>query len=67
MLILYGATVMGLVLIITDIIFDYIPETAMFPILSVTILSFTVHCVIDGKYYKAYKLIKESVNDDTKH
>ena len=67
MLILYGVTVVGLVLIITDIIFDYVPETVMFPIISVTILSFTVHCVVDGKYYKAYKLIKESVNNETKH
>ena len=65
MWILYGVTVLGSVLIITDIIFGYAPETLMFPIISVTILSFTVHCVVDGKYYKAYKLIKEIVNNET--
>lgn len=65
MWLLYGATVLGFLLIITDIIFGYVPETVMFPVISVTILSFAVHCVVDGKYYKAYKLIKESVNNET--
>ena len=65
MWILYGTTMLGLVFIITDIIFGYVPEAIMFPIISVTILSFAVHCVFDGKYYKAYKLIKESVNNET--
>ena len=62
---LYGTTMLGLVFIITDIIFGYVPEAIMFPIISVTILSFAVHCIFDGKYYKAYKLIKESVNNET--
>lgn len=65
MWILYGITVLGLVLIVTDIIFSYVPETVMFPIISVTVMSFAVHCVIDGKYYKVYKLIKESVSNET--
>ena len=60
-IVLYAVTLVGLILMITDMIFTYVPERAMFPIISVTILSFTIHCVIDGKYYKAYKLIKESV------
>lgn len=62
---LYGTTIIGLVLIVTDIIFKYVHETVMFPIISVTIWSFAVHCVVDGKYYKTYKLIKESVNNET--
>lgn len=61
MWILYGTIILGLVLIITDIIIGYVPELIMFPVVSITILSFIVHCVIDGKYYKTYKLIKESV------
>ena len=65
MLVLYGITVLGGVLIITDIIFGYVPEAIMFPIISVTMLSFAVHCVVDGKYYKAYKQIKESVDNET--
>ncbi len=65
MWILYGITLFGLVLIITDIIFGYVPEKVMFPTISVTIFTFAIHCVFDGKYYKAYKLIKESVNNET--
>ena len=66
-IILYTITVLGLILIISDIIFVYVPEMIMFPIISVTILSFAVHCVVDGKYYKGYKLIKESVRNETNH
>lgn len=65
MWILYGATVIGLLLMITDIIIGYVSTSIMFPIISITFLSFAVHCVVDGKYYKAYKLIKESVNNET--
>lgn len=65
MLLLYGTTVLGLLLVVTDIIIGYVPEKIMFPIISVTILSFMVHCVVDGKYYKSYKQIKECVNNET--
>jgi len=63
---LYGTTALGMVLLITDILFGYIHQAAMFPILSVTVFTFAVHCVVDGKYYKTYKLIKEKVNNGTK-
>lgn len=66
-IILYSVVAVGLILIVTDIIFTYIPEIIMFPILSVTIMSFAVHCVIDGKYYKVYKQIKESVHNEANH
>lgn len=62
---LYAVTAVGLCLIISDIIFNYISEVIMFPIISVTILSFAVHCVVDGKCYKVYKLIKESEKNET--
>jgi len=65
MLILYGVTAAGLVLMAADIIFNFVPEPIMFPVLSVTILLFAFHCILDGKYYKAYKQIKESVNHET--
>ena len=67
MLVLYGVIVLGLVLIITDMIFRYIPEAVVFPITSITVLSFAVHCVVDGKYYEVYKQIKESVKNETNH
>ena len=65
MWILYGITMVGVVLIVTDIIFGYIPEKVMFPMISVTILSFAIHCVIDGKYYTVYKRMKEDVGNGT--
>ncbi len=65
MWILYGTTGLGLVLIATDILWRYVPEEIMFPVISITILSLAIHCVIDGKYYQAYKRIKESVNNET--
>ena len=66
MYIIYGITVLGILLILSDIIFKYVPEVIMFPAVSVTLLSFVTHCVIDGKYYKAYKTIKENYDNDTK-
>ena len=66
MLIVYGVTIIGMLLIISDIIWGYTPETIMLPILSITMFLFIVHCIVDGKYYKAYKLIKESLDNETK-
>lgn len=65
-IILYAFIVIGLVLIVTDIAFTYVPEIIMFPIVSVTIILFTVHCVVDGKYYKAYQQMKECMKHETK-
>ena len=64
-LIIYLINILGFLLIISDIAFSFIPESIMFPVISVTILSFAIHCVIDGKYYKVYKLIKERLNNET--
>lgn len=64
MLILYGTCLAGIAVIVTDIVFCYVPERIMFPIISLTMLLFAVHCVVDGKYYKVYKQIKESVNNE---
>ncbi len=65
--IIYLITAVGLVLIISDIAFGFVPEKIMFPIISITLLSFMLHCVFDGQYYKVYKKIKESMDDETKH
>ncbi len=64
-LILYCIIVTGVVIIITDCFFNYVNQYILFPILSVTVLSFMLHCIIDGKYYKVYKLIKEKIKNDT--
>lgn len=64
-LFIYAVVVTGLILIVTDAVHTYIPETIVFPIISVTMLSFLIHCVVDGKAYRVYKLMKESVNNET--
>lgn len=66
MYIVYGTTIIGVLLMVSDIIVQYAPEAVMFPIVSITLLSFATHCIIDGKNYKAYKKIKEIINDETK-
>lgn len=59
MWVVYALFIVGLAVSITDIIIDYVPEVVMFPIVSLTVLSFAVHCIVDGKYFKAYRQIKE--------
>lgn len=66
-IVIYVIFTLGFVLIITDIIFSYIPEMIMFPIISLTILLFSVHSVMDGKNFKVYKLIKESAKREKNH
>lgn len=58
---LYVIIIVGVLLCASDIMFDYLAEKIVFPVISVTILAFLLHCVIDGKCYKVYKYIKESV------
>ena len=60
-IIIYSIMGIGLLLIVSDLFMNYIPEAIMFPVISITLISFSLHCVIDGKYYKVYKIIKESV------
>ena len=64
-IIIYLIMAIGLILIVTDIAFDYVPEVIMFPVISATVFSFSLHCVADGKNYKVYRFIKGSVNDET--
>lgn len=65
--ILYAIALVGLILIVADIAFRFVPEVVMFPIISVTILSFAIHSIVDGKYYIVYKQIKERVNYEKSH
>lgn len=63
-IVVYAVIATGLILIITDIILTYIPIRFGFLIISLTVLFFAYHCVIDGKYYKMYKYIKEKKDDE---
>ncbi len=53
-LIMYGIILVGAVLIITDIIFSYVPSAVMFPILSVTLFAFALHCIVDSETYQVF-------------
>lgn len=65
--VIYAVIIMGLVLSITDIVWIYIPESVMFSVLSITMMFFLVHSVIDGKYYKVYKIMKEDIKYAATH
>lgn len=66
-IVIYSVFVVGILLIIADMIFHFIPALIMFPIISLTLLSFMLHCVFDGQYYKVYTKIKESMENETHH
>ena len=63
-IILYSFVIIGLVLMISDLISHWIPEFIMFPIISFTLYAFVIHSVIDGKNYKAYRIIKEGMHNE---
>lgn len=64
MLMLYLLILIGMVFIVADIFWNFVSELIMFPIISITTSAFALHCVLDGKYFKTYNLIKESVNHE---
>lgn len=60
---LYLVFLVGLVLMISDMIFNYISMYIMFPIISIVFFSFAIHCIVDGKVYKNYKIVRDGKND----
>ena len=63
--VIYSITLSGMIVIVFDVIFGYIPEQIMFPIISITLLSFATHCIVDGNNIKVFKLIKENFSYET--
>lgn len=61
-MILYAVCVLGILVMISDVIFHYISEYIMFPILSIIFFAFTIHCIVDGENYKLFKAIKEGMD-----
>ena len=59
---LYVICVLGILVMVSDMIFHYISEYIMFPILSVVLFSFIMHCIVDGENYKLFKVIKEGMD-----
>lgn len=65
--IVYAMFFIGLIFIVSDVLFNYIPQYIMFPIISIVLFSFILHCVIDGENFKIYKKIKDGTdNGDNK-
>lgn len=61
-IVLYVVCVLGILVMISDMIFHYVSEYIMFPILSVVLFTFTMHCIVDGENYKLFKAIKEGMD-----
>ena len=58
---LYAVCLISTILLVTDLIFGYMSEYVMFPLLALLFLSFTVHCIVDGENYKLYLTIKKGI------
>lgn len=57
-IILYSIFVIGLALIIGDVIFHYLNNYLFFITMAIIYYLFMLHCIIDGRNYKIYKLLK---------
>ena len=58
-LIVYGIFAVSFILIIIDAIFSCITVYVMYPVITLAYLSFVAHCVIDGKNFKVYRVLKK--------
>lgn len=67
MWILYGLVLIGIVLLLTDIVIGWLPEWVTLPLLSLTLAAFEIHCILDGKNFKTYQIIKEGAKNETTH
>lgn len=65
-IILYAIFLLCLGVAVSDIIFKYVPEQVMFPVVSIILFTFFTHCVIDGKNFKIYKIIKDGMDNGNK-
>ncbi len=62
-IVLYVVIILGIILSLSDIFYNWISEFIMFPCIAVTIMAFVLHCQIDGRSYRAYVFLKEGKND----
>ena len=58
-LVVYGIFAVCITLFIVDMIFSCITKYVMFPVITLMYLSFVAHCVIDGKNFKVYRVLKK--------
>lgn len=62
-IVLYSLIVLGIILMVSDMIFHYINNFVMFSVIAITFYSFVVHCVVDGKSYKIYKNANKHIKE----
>ena len=65
-LVLYLILAASVVCVVTDLIWHWAPGAVMFPILTVTLTAFVLHCFLDGRDYRAYAKMKEGMKNGRK-
>ena len=63
-LIVYAVLIIGIILMVSDIFLNWVATYIMFPVISLTLFLFAVHCIIDGKNYKIYMNTKKGVSNE---
>lgn len=63
-LVIYGILLVGISVMVSDMIWGWVAGYIIFPVISLTLFLFAVHCIIDGKYYKSYVSMKEGVGNE---
>lgn len=64
---IYAVFLIGLIVSISDMIFHWVPGYIMFPVISITLFAFMMHCVVDGENYKIYQVIKKGMDQNHEH
>lgn len=59
---IYIGIIIGLITIGLDMMFNWIPVTIIYVIISITVYLILLHSIVDGKYYRMYKHMKENKN-----
>lgn len=60
---LYAVVIVGAVFAVSDMRFHWVSPVIMLPIVGVTLFAFSLHCIIDGKNYKIYKILKAGLKN----
>lgn len=54
--------VIGFLLVISDVVFDYMNEICIMISFAFMLISFYIHCIFDGFNYRYYKILKKGMN-----
>lgn len=61
--VLYVLCAAGLLMLVTDLLFGWLPGAWFFPILSLTLFGIAFHAVVDGRNYRTVQLFGKSLED----